>query len=155
MEKQTSDELSFDLWITMDKLDHYIYLIRQRELNQYNISSKQLLVLRTVKALGSNATVYNIAKETDREVGVISGQTVILEKDGLIKRTRSKPKSRQFTIELTDKGLNLTKIPRESKTVDRIFSTLNKSQRQQTYLALNRMLVKAKKYATGRKGQIL
>ena len=146
MEKHTSKELNFDLWSVMNRLNHKILLIRQRELSQYNIAVQQLLLLRTIKALGSEATVYKIAKTTDREIGVVSRQTALLEKDGLIKRIKATPKSRRLTIELTDKGLNVTKLSRDSKTVDSIFSVVDSEQRHQIHLALNKMFIKAKKY---------
>lgn len=146
MVKQTAQELNFDLWSTIDKLNHQILLIRQRELIPFNIATQQLLILRAIKALGAEATVANIAKKTDREVGIVSRQTVVLEKDGLIKRTKAGTKSRRLRIELTDKGLNMTKIPRESKTVDSVFSTVDDEQRQQINIALNKMFIKAKKY---------
>jgi len=146
MDKRTSKELNFDLWAVIERLNHQILLIRQRELSQYSIAVQQLLILRTIKALGSEATVYKIAKTTDREIGVVSRQTALLEKDGLIKRIKATPKSRRLTIELTDLGLNMTKIPRDSKIVDSIFSIVDSEQRRQIYLALNKMFIKAKKY---------
>ena len=69
----------------------------------------------------------------------------MLEKDGLIKRTRDNPKSRLLKIELTDKGLKMTEIPRESKAIDSIFAVMNKEQRQQLYEIMNKMFVKAQK----------
>jgi DNA-binding MarR family transcriptional regulator len=69
----------------------------------------------------------------------------VLEKDGLIKRTRDNPKSRLLKIELTDKGLKMTEIPRESKAIDSIFAVMNKEQRQQLYEIMNKMFVKAQK----------
>ena len=146
MEAQTSKELNFDLWSAMDRLDHFISLIRQRELNQYGIAVQQLLILRVIKSLGSEATVAKIAKIADREIGVVSRQTMVLEKDGLIKRTKAKPKSRRLIMELTDKGLEMIKIPRGSKTIDSIFSVVDEKERQHICSVLNKMAIKAKKY---------
>jgi DNA-binding MarR family transcriptional regulator len=146
MEEQTLKELNFDLWSAIDRLNHCILLIRQRELNQYGIAVQQLMILRTIKSLGSETTVSKIAKITGREIGVVSRQTVVLESDGLIKRTKAKPKSRRLIIELTDKGLEMTKIPRESKTVDSIFAVVGKEQRQQICSVLNKLSAKAKTY---------
>ena len=94
---------------------------------------QQLLILRAIKSLGSEVTLSKISKLANREFSIITKQTAVLEKDGLIKRTRDNPKSRLLKIELTDKGLKMTEIPRESKAVDSIFAVMNKEQRQQLY----------------------
>ena len=142
---QTKQEFTFNLWSIIDKLDHQILLIRQRELMQYDIAVQQLSILRSIKALGSEATLSKIARNIDREIGIVSRQTVVMEKDGLIKRIKDKPKSRRLRIELTDKGLDLIKIRRGSKTIDSIFSVVDEKELQQIYLILNRMSTKANK----------
>jgi len=145
MVDQTKQEFTFNLWSIIDKLDHQILLIRQRELMQYDIAVQQLSILRSIKALGSEATLSKIARNIDREIGIVSRQTVVMEKDGLIKRIKDKPKSRRLRIELTDKGLDLIKIRRGSKTIDSIFSVVDEKELQQIYLILNRMSTKANK----------
>ncbi len=145
MKNQTSSVSNFDLWSAIDNLDRQISLIRQRELNKYKIATQQLLILRAIKSLGSEVTLSKISKLANREFSIITKQTAVLEKDGLIKRTRDNPKSRLLKIELTDKGLKMTEIPRESKAVDSIFAVMNKEQRQQLYEIMNKMFVKAQK----------
>lgn len=97
-------------------------------MSPYNIATQQLFLLRTIQSLGSKATMSKLANEIDREIGVISKQTVVLEKDGLIKRIKDAPKSRRLRIELTDKGLDMVTIPRESKTIDEALSFLTKEE---------------------------
>ena len=146
MEKETLSVSDFDFWSMTDKVHHQILLIRQRELSPYHIASQQLYILRMVEALGSQATVSKIARETNREVGVVARQVVVLEKDGLIKRIKRAPKSRQLRIELTEQGIHMLKIPKESKTVRAIFSILTEKERWQTYSILKRLFIKSKEY---------
>jgi len=148
MGKQTSSISDFDLWSITDKTHHQIFLIRQRELSPYHIASQQLYILRNIQALGSKATVSKIAKEIDREIGVVSRQTVVLEKDGLVKRIKDAPKSRRLRIELTKKGLDMLRIPRESKPIGAIFAVLTQDERRQMYSILNKMFIKSKEYTT-------
>jgi DNA-binding MarR family transcriptional regulator len=73
-----------------------------------------------------------------------------MEKDGLIKRIQDTPKSRLLRLELTEKGLEMVKLVRQSEAIDAILSFLNKEDRQQIKSVLNRILVKVKEYSSER-----
>ena len=146
MKKPNLAITNFDLWLLMHDITHAVILIRQRELIPYNIGDRQLWILHAIRNLGSKATINTIAKELDRKISVISRQTAMLEKDGLIKRIKSQAKSRLLTIELTEKGLDMLKISRESETIDHILSILNEDERQQLYSTLNKILAELKIY---------
>jgi DNA-binding MarR family transcriptional regulator len=135
-----------DLWLLMGKIHHKRILLRQRELSEYNIPTRQLYMLHLIRDLGSQTTISEIAKIVERKTDVISRQMISMEKDGLIKRTKAAPKSRLLKIELTDKGIELAKISGKSKVMDKIISVLKPEERQQLYSLLNRMLVELNKY---------
>jgi DNA-binding MarR family transcriptional regulator len=144
MRKLANSVSNFDLFLLMGKINHLTYLVRQRELNHYHIPGQQLYVLRIIQELGSKATLSEVAKNVEREINAISRQTISMEKDGLIKRINDTPKSRLLRIELTEKGLNMLKIGKESKSIDAMYSVLTKQERQQVYAGLNKILVKLK-----------
>jgi DNA-binding MarR family transcriptional regulator len=77
---------------------------------------------------------------------VVSRQTVSLEKDGLITRTQSTHKSTLLTLEITEKGNDIIKTARHSKSINAIFSFLSTEERQQMESTLYRILVEVKKY---------
>ena len=135
-----------DLWLLMGKIHHKRILLRQRELSEYNIPTRQLYMLHLIRDLGAKTTISEIAKIVERKSDVISRQMISMEKDGLIKRTKAAPKSRLLKIELTDKGIELAKISGKSKVMDKIISVLKPEERQQLYSLLNRMLVELNKY---------
>ena len=81
----------------------------------------------------------NIATMVERKIDVISRQTVRLEKDGLIKRIKDKPKSRQLRIELTKKGLEMMNISNGSKYIDMKFAFLTEEDRRQVSSILRRI----------------
>ena len=139
MKKTTLQISNFDLWLLIAELHHTIVLARQRELSPYNIGAQQLKVLRTIQNLGPRATLSNIATMVERKIDVISRQTVRLEKDGVIKRIKDKPKSRQLRIELTEKGLEMMNISNGSKYIDMKFAFLTEEERQQVSSILRRM----------------
>ena len=130
-----------DLWLLMGKIHHKRILLRQRELSEYNIPTRQLYMLHLIRDLGSKTTIGEIAKTVERKVDVISRQMVSMEKDGLVKRTKATSKSRLLKIELTEKGRNLAKISGKSAALDKIMSVLGTEEHQQSYSLLNRLLI--------------
>ena len=86
-----------------------------------------------------------IAKNVERKINVISRQTISMEKDGLIKRIKETPKSRLLRLELTDKGQEMLKIGKESKTIDVILSALTEKEKKQVYVAFSKVLRNLKK----------
>jgi DNA-binding MarR family transcriptional regulator len=147
IEKQTLVP-NHDLWLLMGKIHHKRMLLRQKELKEYNIPTRQLYMLQLIRDLGLKTTISEIAKTVEREVESISRQLVSMEKDGLIKRTRVSPKSRLLKIELTEKGIKLAKLSGKSKAMDKIISVLNTEEQQILYSLLNRMLIAINEYAS-------
>jgi DNA-binding MarR family transcriptional regulator len=143
--KTTLSVSNLALLALMDQLSHSIYLLWRKELTQYNILVRQSLILRVLQDLGSNATIGEVAKIVKRKGEVISRQVISMEKDGLLKRTRSKPKSNLLTLELTEKGLEMANISRKSELIDKVFSCITKEDRRQMELVLNKLIIKAKK----------
>ncbi len=146
MKKTQLSESNFALWGLIGELSHSILLTRQKELSQYEIPVRQYELLRNIQAIGSKATLAQVAKRVQREVHVVSRQTVSLEKDGLIKRTKSTRKSTLLTLEITEKGLDMINVARHSKAINAIFSSLSSEERQQLESILSRILVKVQKY---------
>ena len=122
-------------------------LVRQRELSPYNIPTRQLWMLTIIHQLGAKATLSAIAEKVERKVSVISQQTQNMEKYGLIKRVKVTPRSRLLKIELTPKGLSMTKIDRKSKAMEEIMSVLNTEERKQLRSLLDRLLQKLNEYS--------
>jgi DNA-binding MarR family transcriptional regulator len=137
-----------DLWLMIGKIHHKRVLVRQRELSPFSIPTRQLHILRIINEMGENATLSEIAKTVERKVDVISRQAAGMEKDGLIKRIRVSPKSRQLRLELTAKGLEMAKISGKSKAMDEIISVLTDEERRQMQTCLDKILVKLSEYDT-------
>ena len=140
MAKESLPLSNYELWLLIARIHHDVILVRHRELSPFGIPPQQLQVLRTIQALGPDATLTNIAREIERKSDVISRQAVTMEKDGLIKRTLISPKSRLLRIELTGKGKEMLEISKESKAIDAIWSDLTDSDRLQVSLILNKMM---------------
>jgi len=96
--------------------------------------------------LGSSATITDVAKIVRRKPEVISRQGISMEKDGLIKRIKSKPKSNLLRLELTEKGVEMANISRKSDSINKVFSSLSREERRQMESILNKLIIKAKNY---------
>jgi DNA-binding MarR family transcriptional regulator len=134
------------LWLLLGKINHKRMLVRQRELRPYNITPRELRLLSIIFELGSKATILAIAGKVERAVAVICGQTMNMEKYGLIKRIQDNPKSRILRMELTKKGLDLIKINRKAKAMEEIMSVLNAEERRQLHSLLDKLLIKLNEY---------
>jgi DNA-binding MarR family transcriptional regulator len=143
MKKTTLAQSNFDLWTLIGRLNHTIVQLRRKELSPYQIPVRQLYVLRTIRALGANATLSEVARQVERETHVISKQAIRMEKDGLIKRTKNTPKSNLLKLELTEKGLEMAQMSVRSKGLDALFSSLSEEERRQFESILNKVLIQA------------
>jgi DNA-binding MarR family transcriptional regulator len=139
---------NFQLWLLIGEVNHLIVSLRQTELVKFKVPVRQLLVLRTIQSLGPKVTLSEIARHTDRKVHVISRQLVNMEKDGLIRRIKDTPKSNVLRLEITERGMEILKISRKSKSIDAIFSELSGDDRENLKSILSVVLIRAKKQYT-------
>ena len=133
---------NYDLWMSLVKVHHSLFFLRQKELSPSHIAAQQLQVMRVIQSLGTDATLSAIAKKVERKLDVISRQAVRMEIDGLIKRIKDSPKSRLLRIELTEKGIEMLKISRESESINAMLSVLTEEERRQMHTALNKILIR-------------
>jgi DNA-binding MarR family transcriptional regulator len=134
------------LWLLIGKVHHKRLLVKQRELKPLDIPIRQLRLLSIIQDLGSKATLLAIAKKVERNVSVVSQQTINMEKYGLVKRVHFQPRSRLLRIELTEKGLALTKIDGKSKAMREIMAVLDAKEQHQLHSLLTKLLVRLNEY---------
>jgi DNA-binding MarR family transcriptional regulator len=146
MKETKLKESTFELWRLIGRANHSIFIHRQKELRQHHIPVPQLWVLIAIKELGATATLNEVAKAVERKPNVISLQTAIMEKDGLIKRLKNTPKSTLLKLELTEKGWETISASRHSESITKIFAALSAGERKQLEFILNKLIAKAQKY---------
>ena len=103
MKKQTLSQSNRNLWLLTGRVSHEVTLVRQKELRQFHIPVRQLYVLHNIQALGSKATISEVAKRVERKYHVVAKQVINMEKDGLIKRIKNTPKSNLLRLKLAQK----------------------------------------------------
>jgi len=148
MKKKNLPDYRSEIWNLIGSIHHSVSLIRQQELKQHHIPIRQLYVLRAIRDLGPNVTLSDIGKRVERQPHVLSRQTILMEKDGLIVRTRITPKSNVLNLKVTKKGLRIIEAAQKSESIDTIFSSLSKEENQLTRQALQKILIKVRQYAS-------
>ena len=146
-EKDTYN-VDLTVWKAIGDLHHKMFWLRQKELSRYNITARQLHILEVIESLGSKATISTVAKAVSRNIDVISRQTMIMEEDGLINRTKEKPKSRLLTFKLTEKSLELLKIGKHSDAMRGVLLVLTRDERRRLELILKRLSIKLNGYTS-------
>lgn len=150
MKEEKLSDNSYEIWDMIGSIHHSVSLIRQQELKERRIQVRQLYVLRAIRDLGPNATLFGIAKMVERQPHVISRQTVLMEKDGLIQRKRETPKSNQLNLKITPKGLHIIQAAPKNESIEAIFSSLSEEDRRQAKLILKKILISVREYASSR-----
>ena len=140
MKKTQSTEKYFKLWLLVGQLSHSIILARQRELDELDMPVRQYQVLRIIQDLGKEATLSKIAVEAERKENVISRQTIRMEKDGLIKRVKTKPKSNLLRLELTSKGLGIVNKSKKSPSIEVVFSSISEEECDKLEIILTKLI---------------
>ena len=130
----------------LGRLRHLMFRARQRELDPLNISPRQLYILFLLYSIGHKTTLAELARYTDRGIATLSIQLTKMEKDGLVKKVREKPKSALLKFELTDKGLILNKSANKMKSEKAIMSILSEEECQQLISMLKKLISEAEKY---------
>jgi len=140
MKKTQATEKYFKLWLLVGQLSHSIILARQRELDELDMPVRQYQVLRIIRDLGTEATLSKIAVEAERKENVISRQTIRMEKDGLIKRVKTKPKSNLLRLELTSKGLGIVNKSKKSTSIEAVFSSISEEECDKLEIILTKLI---------------
>ena len=144
MGKPAQSVSGYDLFLLLGQISHFTQLVRRRELTQHHIAPQQLFVLRIIQEMDSNATLSEVAKHADRKINAICRQSIIMERDGLIRRIKDTPKSRLLRMELTDRGRDMLKISKESKSINELYSVLDAKELQQAHDSLTKLFNKLK-----------
>jgi DNA-binding MarR family transcriptional regulator len=146
MDEITAKDSSLYARLLLGRARHLMVKARQKELAPYHISPRQANVLFILYNLGHKATLSELAKHTDRENNTLSIQMTRMERDGIVKKVRETPKSTLISFELTEKGIDIYKFAKQSKTIKEIMSVLSEEERQELIAILKKIIEKTEKY---------
>jgi DNA-binding MarR family transcriptional regulator len=121
-------------------------VVRQKEFVPYGITPPQGFILFILANIHHKVTLAELAKHSKREINSISLQMSIMEKDGLVKKTRVRPKSTLLNFELTEKGLDIYEKISKMEADLTIMSILSEEERQIGISLMNKIMENAEKY---------
>lgn len=125
MELNEYYELSRLLGITRDA----IRMVRQKELNQYNIDSSRSTVLLMIRHLGIKATATEIAKNLLRKRNTVSQLIIKMAREGLVIKIYDFNKKNLYRVILTQKGIEKLNQSLKRKSFKNIFDVLSTAER--------------------------
>jgi DNA-binding MarR family transcriptional regulator len=107
MKSSTDSQEVYDLIGLLNQTTETIFRARQKELDQYNISTSRGAVLFITRALGEKATISEISRWLFRKPHTVSEIVSRMGKRGLLKKAKAPQRKDVTKIMLTSKGLEV------------------------------------------------
>ena len=123
-----------------------MFRVRQKELAPHRISPEQANVLFILYNHDHGLTLAELAWQIDRKINTLSIQLTRMEKDKLVKKIRTTPKSNRLKFELTKKGVVTYKTIEKIGSVKEIMSVITEEERLQIISTLEKIINQAEKY---------
>ena len=142
MVKQVPEKECHNLWALLAQTTDLIRTIRQKELDQYDISPMHIAVLFVIQAIGSKATPSEIAQWIFRQPHSVSELISRMEERGLVKKVKDLKRKNQVRVTITEKGREAYQLAKR-KSIQRIMSSLSEEQLQQLRSSLEILRAKA------------
>jgi DNA-binding MarR family transcriptional regulator len=139
MKSSSFSKRDYDLIGLLNQTTETIFRARQKELNQYNISTSQGAVLFITQALGEKASISEISRWLLRKPHTVSEIVSRMEKKGLIKKTKAPKRKSIIKVELTQNGLEVYQKSKKRHSFQNILSSLSLEERQQMLSYLQRL----------------
>jgi DNA-binding MarR family transcriptional regulator len=146
MDEMISNNSRLYLRVLIDRASNLFLTARQKEFAPYEVTPPQGSILFLLANIGHKATLAELARHSRREINTISLQMSTMERDGLIKKTRVKPKSTLLVFELTEKGADIHKKLSKMTADKTIMSALTEKERQQAIALVKKIISRTEKY---------
>lgn len=130
-----SDEL-FRLSTLLRNVGHIISLVRDRELRQQDITSRQVSVLGVIRRLGNEATITEVSRRLFRDPSTIFNIINVLHRKGLINKSRDAVNRHWVRLSLTDRGEAIYEEALQKEKVALIMAALTAEERKQMFRCL-------------------
>lgn len=147
MEKYSSREGDFEMWVLLNHTRDAMFRVRQRELRQYSISIVRANVLFFLHANGGKGTPTEIGRWIFREPQSVSGLLDRMEKEGLVRRRYASAlegKQKSVEVLLTKKGRETYSRQRsQTESISKMMSCLSEKECQQLRTYLGKLQDKA------------
>lgn len=136
-------DISYELWILLNRTRYLIGKERQKELDRYGLSSRQAGVLYTTIRLGGKSTLKQLAKDLFLELHSVSELLKRMENRGFIKRVKDKTRGNLVTVEITKKGYEVVYDSRKQESIKDVMSVLDNNEKIELWSSLSKLRKRA------------
>ena len=133
----------FNLWVTLSRTRYAIFRLREAELKPYHVSPEQSATLAVIRGLNNQATPAEIARWLFRKPNTVSAILKVMERKGLIKKSKDPYAKNIVRVALTEKGEQAHRDTFNREAVKRIMSVLTKEECDFFQVCLDKMMAKA------------
>jgi DNA-binding MarR family transcriptional regulator len=131
------------VWMYLDQSAQAIARVREKELENYDLSMIQSKILSSIKTLESNPSIGELATLIYREHNSISQITDRMERKGLLNKYRDPQKKHLTRIAITNDGEKTYKSLASRKSIVDILSFLSTQEYKNIKYYLEKLLDKA------------
>ena len=139
MKRNSLNNREYDLIGLLNQTTETIFRARQKELEEYNISTSQGAVLFITKSLSEKATISEISRWLLRKPHTISEIVNRMEKRGLLKKSKAPQRKTIIRVELTQKGLEIYQKSKKRQSFQNILSCLSPDERHKMISYLHKL----------------
>ncbi len=139
MKESLSANEALRLWVLLGQTRDIIRNAIRKELEQFNITSRQAAVLMIVQANADRITPAEISRQLFREPHTISAVLKRMEKQGLLTRHKDLDKKNLIRVALTEEGRKLYSRTSNRKSIHKIFSCLSEEEFRQLSAFLDKL----------------
>ena len=129
----------YNLWVLLHQTRNAILKIRDKELRQYGISTREASTLFNVQAIGDTATPAEIARWAFREHHTVSALVKRMEKKGLITKVKDVDRKNIWRVSLTEKGEKAYRQSLKRESIHAVMSSLTENERKQLEIYLRKV----------------
>jgi MarR family transcriptional regulator, multiple antibiotic resistance protein MarR len=121
----------FDAWIGLSHTRDVLWKVRQKELNNQQITVRQAAILFIIQSLGDKATPVAITKRVSLQAHSVSEHLTRMEESGLIQRLKNLDKKNMIRIQMTKKGCQVYNESIQRKSIYQVMTCLSRKELQQ------------------------
>ena len=144
MDRNVSPDQDYQLWALLHQVDRAIYKARENEVRPMGISPMQAGIMYILDASDKPVPFNELARWLFREPHTVSELITRMEKQGLVKRIKSRGKKNTIGAVLTKKGQEVLRKQNEARRVlRRIVSTLSVEEIESLKSCLEKLREKA------------
>jgi len=132
----TTTDRDYKLWWVIVQARTAMVRAREKELKQYQLTTREAAVMYIIQAIGGRATTTDISRYSLRKPHAVTDLLKRMEKKGLIINTQEKIKRNICNVSLTEKGEKAYRQSAKRESIHTIMSSLTEieSKRLESYM---------------------